>query len=117
MNGVPGETAALRRFLDFLDRLRALLAIAATATALLHFLAVASVALVLNALIVERLPGSPWGAFALAVSGTAGLAVAAVRVVLAAGAALAPGGGPQGPGASSPICATTSRAASTWRRC
>jgi hypothetical protein len=77
-----GAAAALSRFLD---RLRTLLALAATAAALLHVFTVAAVALVLNALIVERLPASPWGAFALAAAGTFGLAAAAVRVVLAAG--------------------------------
>ena len=82
MSSGRGETAALRRFLD---RLRTLLAMAAAATALLHFFTVAAVALVLNALIVERLSASPWGAFALAASGTFGLAVAAVRFILAAG--------------------------------
>ena len=56
----PGAAAAIRRFLD---RLRTLLALAAAATALFHCLAVASVALVLNTLIVERLPGWPWVAF------------------------------------------------------
>ena len=81
MNGPPGETAAIRRFLD---RLRTLLAVAATATALFQCLAVAAVALVLNTLIVERLPGWPWAAFMLASAGTLGLAVAAARLVRAA---------------------------------
>ncbi len=76
-----GETAALRRYLD---RLRTLLALAATTTALFHWLAVASVALVLNVLVVERLQRWPWAAFALAAVGTLCLAVAAARVALAA---------------------------------
>ena len=91
----PGEPVAIRRFLD---RLRTLLALAAGATALFHCLAVASVALVLNTLIVERLSGWPWVAFGLAAAGTLGLAVSAVRLVAGHGAAFTQGGGPQGPG-------------------
>ena len=76
----PGEPIAIRRFLE---RLRTLLALAAAVTALFHCLAVASVALVLNILIVERLSGWPWVAFGLAAAGTLGLAVSAVRLALA----------------------------------
>lgn len=75
-----GGSVAIRRFLD---RLRTLLAVAATVTALFHCLTVASIALVLNILIVERLPGWPWVAFGLAAAGTFALAISAVRLVLA----------------------------------
>ncbi|MHB8834868.1 MAG: DUF4175 family protein [Candidatus Methylomirabilia bacterium] len=73
----PREPVAIRRFLD---RLRTLLAVAATVAALFHCLAVGSVALVLNVLVVERLQGWPWVAFGLAAAGTFGLAVGALRV-------------------------------------
>lgn len=77
-------TGAAHAIRGFLDRLRTLLAAAAVATAFFHLLAVAAVALVLNTLVVERLSGWPWGAFALAAAGTLGVAAAAVRCVLAA---------------------------------
>jgi len=76
----PEETAALSRFLD---RLRLLLGAVAATAALSRCLAVAAVALVLNALIVERLPAWPWAAFTLAAAGTLAIAITAARFVLA----------------------------------
>ena len=76
---IEAESAGLRRFLD---RLRLLLAGVAAATALARLLAVAAVALALNALIVERLPAWPWAAFTLAAVGTLGVAVAAVSFLM-----------------------------------
>jgi tetratricopeptide (TPR) repeat protein len=76
VGAVSGSSATLAMH-RFLDRLRTLLAVAASATALMHLLAVAAVVVVLNALVVEHLFRWPWAACTL------GLAVAAVRLALA----------------------------------
>jgi hypothetical protein len=74
------EGVAIRRFLD---RLRRLLAAAAAAAALLRLGAVASVALLLNTLVVERLSSWPWAAFALAAGGHLCVLFAAAGLLLA----------------------------------
>lgn len=76
----PAGTVVIRQHLD---RLRTLLAVAATATALFRGLALACVVVVLNTLIVEHLTGWPWVSFVLAAAGTLGLAGAVIRIVRA----------------------------------